>query len=148
MGVVGIPAAPIDLDAQHLAAWNAALVRLSGLVRLVPVDVSAMLDVATMLYEAPFVAERLASFGHLLEPDGPHLDPTVRRIVLGARGLEAAQLFAAQHQLARLARQVAVATAGVDAVLLPTTPFHPTLADVAADPVVLLSSMKCRLPLM
>jgi len=135
MGVVGMPAAPIDLDAQHRAAWKAALAQLSGLVRLVPVDVSAMLEVATMLYEAPFVAERLASFGHLLEPDGPHLDPTVRRIVLGARGLEAEQLFAAQHRLARLARRVAAATAGVDAVLLPTTPFHPTLADVAADPV-------------
>jgi allophanate hydrolase len=135
MAVVGIPAAPIDLDDQHRAAWEAALAQLSGLVRLVPVDVSAMLDVATMLYEAPFVAERLAAFGHLLEPDGPHVDPTVRRIVLGARGLEAEQLFAAQHRLARLARQVAVTTAGVDAVLLPTTPFHPTLADVAADPL-------------
>lgn len=135
MGVVGIPAAPIDLDAQHRAAWKVALAQLSGLVRLVPVDVSAMLEVATMLYEGPFVAERLASFGHFLEPDGPHLDPIVRRIVLGARGLEAEQLFTAQHRLARLARQVAAATAGVDAVLLPTTPFHPTLADVAADPV-------------
>jgi allophanate hydrolase len=97
--------------------------------------VSAMLEVATMLYEAPFLAERLAAFGHLLEPDGPHLDPTVRRIVLGARGLQAEHLFAAQHRLALHARRAATATASVDAVLLPTTPFHPTLADVAADPV-------------
>ncbi|TQM62380.1 allophanate hydrolase [Humibacillus xanthopallidus] len=135
MGVVGVPDVPIDLDPRHRAAWEAALARFAGLVRLVPVDVSPMLEVATMLYDAPFVAERLAAFGHLLEPDGPHLDPTVRRIVLGAAGMEADRLFAAQHRLARLARDVAQATAGVDAVLLPTTPFHPTLSDVADDPV-------------
>jgi allophanate hydrolase len=141
MRVVGVPAAEIDLDAGHRAAWEATLARLSGLVRLVPVDVSAMLEAGTLLYDGPFVAERLAAFGHLLEPDGPHLDPTVRRIVLGARGVEAERVFAAQHRLARLARDVARSTAGVDAVLLPTTPFHPTLADVAADPVAVNSRL-------
>ena len=100
-----------------------------------PVDVSPMLEAAKLLYDAPFVAERLAAFGHLLEPDGPHLDPVVRRIVLGARGLQADQLFAAQHRLARLARETEQATAGVDAVLLPTTPFHPTHDAVRSDPV-------------
>jgi allophanate hydrolase len=94
-----------------------------------------MLEAATLLYDAPFVAERLAAFGHLLEPDGPHLDPVVRRIVLGARGLQADQLFAARHRLAELARETEQATAGVDAVLLPTTPFHPTHDQVTSDPV-------------
>jgi allophanate hydrolase len=135
MAVVGVPDAPIDLEPEHRVAWEAALERFSGLVRLVPVDVSAMLEAATLLYDAPFVAERLAAFGHLLEPDGPHLDPTVRGIVLGAGGMQADRLFAAQHRLAQLARVAALATAGVDAVLLPTTPFHPTLSAVAADPV-------------
>jgi len=135
MCVVGVPAAPIHLDSQHRAAWQTALTRFSGLVRLVPVDVSPMLEVATMLYDSPFVAERLAAFGPLLEPDGPHLDPTVRRIVLGARGASAERLHTARRRLAQLAREVALNTAGVDAVLLPTTPFHPTLAQVAADPV-------------
>ncbi|GAA2162789.1 allophanate hydrolase [Humibacillus xanthopallidus] len=135
MGVLGVPDAPIDLEPGHRVAWEAALERFSGLVRLVPVDVSAMLEAATLLYDAPFVAERLAAFGHLLDPDGPHLDPTVRGIVLGARGMRADRLFAAQHRLAWLAREAAVATAGVDAVLLPTTPFHPTLCAVAADPI-------------
>ncbi len=37
------------------------------------------------------------------------------------------RLFAAQHRLAELARATEQATAGVDAVLLPTTPLHPTL---------------------
>ncbi len=135
MGAVGVPAGVIDLDPEHRLAWEAALARFAGRVRLVPVDVTPMLEAATLLYDAPFVAERLASFGHLLEPDGPHLDPVVRRIVIGARGLRADQLFAAQHRLVELARAVEQATAGVDAVFLPTTPFHPTHADVRSDPI-------------
>ena len=135
MSVVGVPAGVIDLDVQHRRAWEAALERYAGQVRLVPVDVEPMLEAARMLYDAPFVAERLAAFGHLLEPDGPHLDPVVRRIVLGARGLQADQLFAAQHRLAELSRASELATAGVDAVLLPTTPCHPTHDEVRANPV-------------
>ena len=135
MSVVAVPADIIDLDPGHRLAWEATLTGFAGRVRLVPVDVSPMLEAATLLYDAPFVAERLAAFGHLLEPDGPHLDPVVRRIVLGARGLQADQLFAAQHRLADLARAVEQAMAGVDAVLLPTTPFHPTHAEVRSDPI-------------
>ena len=128
MRVVGVPAGVVDLDTEHRQAWDAALGRFAGRVRLVPSTSRPCFEAATMLYDAPFVAERLAAFGHLLEPDGPHLDPVVRRIVLGARHLRADQLFAAQHRLAGLARDVEQATAGVDAVLLPTTPFHPTHA--------------------
>jgi len=135
MHVVGVPAGVIDLDAEHHRAWETALARYADQVRLVAVDVEPMLEAARMLYDAPFVAERLAAFGHLLEPDGPHLDPVVRQIVQGARGLQADQLFAAQHRLAELSRASQQATAGVDAVLLPTTPFHPTHDAVRSDPV-------------
>ena len=135
MGVVGVPSGALDLSAQHRAAWDAALASYASVVRLVPVDVEPMLEAARMLYESPFVAERLAAFGHLLEPDGPHLDPIVRGIVLGARGLPADALFAARHRLAALKRVVEQSMAGIDAILLPTTPFHPALAEVAAEPV-------------
>ena len=135
MRVVGIPAGEIDLDVEHRAAWTAALTRFGEVVHLVPVDVEPMLAAARLLYEGAFVAERLAAFGHHLEPDGPHLDPTVRRIVLAARAATAADLVAAQRRLASLTRASSLATAGVDAVLLPTTPGHPTLAQVRADPV-------------
>ena len=140
MGVLGLPA-EVDLEPAHLDAWEATLALIGASVRLVPVDVSPMLEAATLLYEAPFVAERLASFGHHPEPDGADLDPVVRSIVLGARGHRADALFAARHRLARLARATVRATAGVDAVLLPTTPLHPTFAQVAAAPVAVNSRL-------
>ncbi len=135
MRVIAVPDADPDLDHEHAVAWAAALDHAATVARVVPVNVGPFLAAARLLYEAPFVAERLAAFGHLLTPDGPHLDPTVRRIVLGARRYSAADAFAAQHELARLARAAAPVFVAADALLLPVTPGHPTLADVAADPI-------------
>ncbi|HSY15107.1 MAG TPA: allophanate hydrolase [Jatrophihabitantaceae bacterium] len=133
--VVGVPAGELDLDEAHRSAWERALTQASTVARLVPIDIAPFLEAARLLYGGPFVAERLAAFGHLLTPDRAELDPVVRSIVLGAEQLSAAALFGAQHRLARLAAQVRAAFTDIDALLLPVTPGHPTLAEVAADPV-------------
>ena len=97
--------------------------------------IESFLAAARLLYGSALIAERLTAIGHLLEPDGPHLDPVVRSIVLGARNLTAADAFAGLGELARL-RAVAMRTfVTADALLLPVTPGHPTLAQIAADPV-------------
>jgi allophanate hydrolase len=79
------------------------------------------------------VAERWAGFGHLL--DGPGVDPTVRGIVSAGRSLLACDAFAAMDRLAGLSRRTGPVWTDADALLLPVTPEHPTLAEVAADPV-------------
>ena len=135
MQVIAIPNSTLDLDPEHAVAWNAALAHAATIARLVPVDIEPFLAAANLLYEAPFVAERLAAFGHLLTPDGPHLDPTVRQIVLGAQRYSAANAFTGLHELARLAKAAAPVFIAADALLLPVTPGHPTLAEVAADPI-------------
>jgi allophanate hydrolase len=135
MRVVAVPDGPLDLDPPHAAAWQAALAHAATVARLVPVDVAAFLEAAQLLYGGPFLAERLAAFGDLLEPDGPHLDPTVRRIVLGARSLTGADVYRGQQRLAELRTAAMPTFLGADALLLPVTPGHPTLAEVAADPV-------------
>jgi allophanate hydrolase len=135
MRVIAVPDAPLDLDEPHRVAWEAALAHAATIAHLVPVDITPFLDAARLLYSGPFVAERLAAFGHELTPDGTHLDPTVRKIVLGGASITGADVFAGLDQLERL-RAVAWQTfIGADALLLPVTPGHPTLADVAADPV-------------
>jgi allophanate hydrolase len=135
MRVIGVPAGPLDLDNAHRDGWQAALAHASTVATLVPVDVEPFLAAARLLYGGPFVAERLAAFGHLLDADGPHLDPTVRAIVLAARSLAADAVFAGLHELARLRAATAPTWVGIDALLLPVTPGHPTLADVAAAPI-------------
>ncbi|MDD2857276.1 MAG: allophanate hydrolase [Candidatus Nanopelagicales bacterium] len=135
MRVIAVPAGPLALDPEHEQAWQQALAHAATVALLVPVDIEPFLAAARLLYEAPFVSERTAAFGALLEPDGPHLDPTVRSIVLRGAEFTAAQSFAAAHELARLRRLTEAAFVSADALLLPVTPWHPTLAQVAADPI-------------
>lgn len=135
MRVIGVPSGPIDLDEPHRIGWREALIRAASLAELVPIDVEPFLAAARLLYAGPMVAERLAAFGGLLEPDGPHLDPIVRHVVLGARATSGAAVYEAQRALAGLAAQAAGSFAGIDALMLPVTPGHPTLREVAAAPV-------------
>lgn len=132
MRVIAVPDGPLDLDPEHEQAWTAALAHAAKVAHVVRVAVSPFLAAARLLYESAFVAERLAAFGHLL---GDSADPTVRQIVLGARRFSAADVFAGMHELARLRAAAARVFVAADALLLPVTPGHPTLADVAADPV-------------
>ncbi len=136
MRVIGVPMHGLDLDKPHAAAWARAVAHARTIAaHVVPIDIAPFLAAARLLYEGPWLAERWAGFGHLLEPDGPHLDPTVRQIVLGGRSLAAADLFAAMDRLAELRRETEPIWHDIDALLLPVTPGHPTLADVAADPI-------------
>ncbi|MCU1693065.1 MAG: Allophanate hydrolase [Frankiales bacterium] len=133
--VVGVPSGPLDLDPLHAAAWEVAVARLGALVTVVRVDVEPFLEAARLLYSGPWVAERYAAFGHLLEPDGPHLDPSVRQVVLGGRDVPGPDVFRGIERLAQLRAASEPVWDDVDALLLPVTPGHPTLAEVAADPL-------------
>ncbi|MGN6607054.1 MAG: allophanate hydrolase, partial [Jatrophihabitans sp.] len=135
MRVIAVPDAPLDLEPAARDAWAAAVDHAATLGTVVRVEVSAFLAAARLLYESALVAERLAAFGGALTVDGPHLDPTVRTIVLGAARFAAADVFAAQQRLAGLRRTAETVFVGADALLLPTTPNHPTHAEVTDDPI-------------
>jgi allophanate hydrolase len=132
--VIAVPDRPLDLEPLHDKAWRAALDRAHEVAaHVVPVDIGAFLAAAQLLYEGPWLAERYAAFGHLL--DGPGADPTVRAIVRPGRDLAATDAFTAMDRLATLRRATEPVWAAADALLLPVTPEHPTRAAVAADPI-------------
>ena len=133
--VIAVPNGPLDLEPAHEAAWQEALAFAARVAILVPVDIEPFLAAARLLYEAPFVSERTAAFGSLLEPDGPHLDPTVRALVLRGAEFTAVQSWSAAHELQRLRSLAEQVFIRADALMLPVTPWHPTLAQVAADPI-------------
>ena len=139
---IGVP------TAEHLAdlapgwgdAFAAAVARFAGLgAEIVEVDVAPLLEAAALLYGGAFVAERYAAVGAHLEkhPEliGTDLDPTVARIVLGGKDKTAADWAADTARLAALGSAGRAALDGCAALLTPTTTGHPTLAEVAADPV-------------
>ena len=133
---VGVPAQVLDLDEDTRTAWGRAVDHARGLgLEVVPVDVAPFLEAALLLYGGPWVAERYAAVGHLVEQDGPHLDPTVAGIIRAGSTLTAADAFRAFDRLAALRRRTEPVWERIDALLLPVTPGHPTVAAVQADPV-------------
>ncbi|QSR28496.1 allophanate hydrolase [Nocardioides aromaticivorans] len=131
---IGVPDLPLDLDPEHAAAWAEAVTAAEALGEVRRIDVGAFLEAARLLYSGPWLAERWLAFGDALDEDDA-VDPTVRSIVRNGASLTAADAFAGLTRLAELARQSEAAWAEVDVLLLPVTPGHPTLAEVAGDPI-------------
>jgi allophanate hydrolase len=135
---LGVPR-PADLAffgrAAPEAAFRAALEASARFAEIVRIDFAPFAEAARLLYEGPWVAERTAVVERLLEENPEAIHPVVRGILAGGRGLSAIETFRAQYRLAALKRAAEGTMAGLDALLLPTAPFVPTLAEVAAEPV-------------
>ncbi|MBJ8348612.1 allophanate hydrolase [Antrihabitans sp. YC2-6] len=131
-----------ELDATWTAAFGRAVDRLiDNGAWIVEIDPAPFLDAARLLYNGGLVAERYAAVGEFIDCHPDKVDPTVRGIIAGAKDIPAHRLVADLAELERL-RGVAMASlSGVDGLLVPTAPFHPTIAEVAADPVGVNSRM-------
>jgi allophanate hydrolase len=122
------------------AAWAQALERAGERWTLVDVDVEPLLQAAPLLYDA-WVAERAVDIGPHIDAEPEGLDAIVATVVLSGRGLRATDVFAAEHRLQALRSATATLWERVDAVLLPTTPLHPTHAQVEAEPLEINSRL-------
>ncbi|RLV47577.1 allophanate hydrolase [Nocardioides mangrovicus] len=140
-----VPRVAVPDDLGELApGWAAAFeavvetLRSQG-VEVVEVDVAPLLEAATLLYGGAFVAERTAAVGdHVAahpELVGTDLDPTVAAIVSAGATASAVDYFRDRELLERLGQQGLRFLADCSALLTPTTTWHPTLAEVADDPV-------------
>lgn len=104
-------------------------------IAMVEIDVSDLLDAARLLYDGTLLAERAAAFGPAIEALGADADPVVAGIVLPAARFRAVDLVRDQQTLVGARQRAQSLLDGLDAVVLPTAPGHPTIADVVADPV-------------
>jgi allophanate hydrolase len=87
-----------------------------------------------LLYEGPWVAERSAALRSIIDIRPDILYPATRTILELGLERRAVDAFDAFYLLQQARQQAALLFAQFDAVLLPTAPFCPTLADVDADP--------------
>lgn len=135
---VGVPASPgCDAALGYDLAFDEALAQLRAWgLQPVPIDMTPLFDVARLLYDGPWVAERYAVVQSLIEQTPEVLDPTVRRVIGAAVGQDAVAAFRARYALEDLRRQIAPLWQAIDVLMVPTTPTCPTRAAVAADPVL------------
>jgi allophanate hydrolase len=149
---VAYPASLPGLPATCAAEFHRNINRLGELgVDAEAIEFDAFLDAARLLYDGGLVAERYAAVGEFLESeflekgDGgagtTGIDPTVEGIILAARTVPAHRYVADTARLEALKEKAMAQLDGFDALLIPTAPFHPTLAEVAADPVGVNSLM-------
>jgi allophanate hydrolase len=141
----GVPAGPAldfrgDLAAQTVFDRTLETLVASGGQR-VEIDFAPFREAAGLLYEGPFVAERLAATGGLLASAPGAIIGPVRTILESAARFDAAAAFEAQHRLRQLRRVTARALAGVDFLLVPTTPTIFRIAEVEANPLGLNSAL-------
>ncbi|WP_280495207.1 allophanate hydrolase [Nocardia asiatica] len=99
------------------------------------IDISVLLDAALLLYDGALVAERYAAVGAFLDTNPSGADPTVAAIIGAARAQTGPAFAADLDALARTKAAAAELLRGFDALLLPTTTEHPSIAAVRADPV-------------
>ena len=132
-------AAPTHLNAlsdQARAAYAAVIARLrTGGIEASEIDLEPFLAAGALLYDGALVAERYAAVGAFIAAHRDRVDPVVAEIITAAAGIPAAAYVADIERLDGLRIRAAQALAGFDALLLPTAPFQPTLAEVAADPI-------------
>ncbi|MEO8132354.1 MAG: allophanate hydrolase [Betaproteobacteria bacterium] len=122
-------------DAHALHAFNAAIDRLEGLGgKAIRIDFAPYLEAAALLYEGPWVAERLAAIRPFFEQHANEVHPVVRKIIEGADNYSAADLFAGLTRLEALRKISAQLWDRADVMLVPTAPTVYTIAELTAEP--------------
>jgi len=135
-GVLSDADLDVDGDASRAALYHAAIRHLQDFGGTkVTVDFSIFRQAAALLYDGPYVAERLAAIEQFFRADADAMDPTVRAIVAGADRHSAADAFRGTYRLRALAREAAAQWEAMDVMLVPTSPSHPTLAEVEQNPL-------------
>ncbi len=118
-------------EAETIARYQAAAQHLHAET----IDIAPFLEIARLLYDGPWVAERTAALRSVLEEQPDILHPVTRDILQSGFTRYSVDAFDAFHRLAEAKREAERLFQTYDALLLPTAPFCPTLAAVHADPI-------------
>ena len=88
-----------------------------------------------LLYQGPWVAERLAEFGDFLAERPESVLPVIRTILQGGARYSAVDVFSAEHRLGELRAEVAELWQEMDVLVLPAIGTTFTVDEVLADPI-------------
>jgi allophanate hydrolase len=123
------------VDSSVAASYETAIAALTAIgADLVPVDIGAFRSAGDLLYDGPWVAERLTELESWVDAHPSSLLPVTATVLAGARQKSAATAFRGFHRLAELSMRIAPVWDTIDALVLPTVPESPTVADTLADP--------------
>lgn len=93
-----------------------------------------------LLYDGALLNERIACLGPEFLRDNEHqLHPTISKLFQAAlaKDIKPWDVFRDQHLQAQYTRQASLIFQSIDVLLVPSTPCHPTVAEMEADPLAL-----------
>ena len=138
---VGIPNAPLNFfeDSEYQRLYHHTIDRLAGLgAEITPFNFAPFRDTAAMLYDGPWVAERLFAADDLDEED---LNPVVGAILRSGKDKTALSAFESFYRLEEFRRAADAEWKRMDVMVLPTAGTTYKIADMLADPIRLNSNL-------
>lgn len=125
-------------DTEATSAFARALEQARAMgAEIVPIDFAPFAELAALLYQGPWVAERFAAVESLWKKNPEAIHSVVRGIVEGAANYSAADVFKAEYHRTELDRAIATVMSTVDALFVPTAPTVYTIEQVLAEPLLL-----------
>ncbi len=103
----------------------------------VVIDFQPFVHASRLLYEGPWVAERLEAVKDLMADCPEAFLPVIRTIIQSARRFDGVSVFEGFYDLRALARQAEAQWRKMDFLFLPTTGTIYTLDEIEADPIQL-----------
>jgi len=121
-------------DQEGARLYDEALAELTGLGgEPVTVPFAPFREAGRLLYDGPWVAERLAPFEELVARGA--VLPVIAEILNGGFRVSGLDVFRGMHRLEALRQEVRGLLRPLDALFLPTTPTIYTIAEIQADPL-------------
>lgn len=102
--------------------------------RLHPVDPTPFLELGQLLYGGPWLAERTAAVGDFLAAGHDDVDETVSAIIAEGARFDAVATHRAWYRRMELLRIIEGEFVMMDALMLPTVPFVPSVEEVGQKP--------------
>ena len=113
-------------DCAHLTAIGAAVEE---------IDFTPLFQIADMLYQGAWVAERYTVIDSLLQRDPEAIFPVTREIIAAAETMSAADAFQGFYRLAELKRVAEPILQNLDVICVPTIPKFYSVSELQARPI-------------
>ncbi len=139
----GVPRSPDFFgDTLNAALYREAIAAFEALGgTAIDFDYAPFVEVAKLLYEGPWVAERMAVVEKIYRDRPEAMLPVTRSVIGSADKFTAVDAFRAQYRLEELRRATLPLWREIDAIVLPTAPSVYTIDEVNAEPVTLNSRL-------
>lgn len=136
---LGIPSADTIRffgDEVHKASFNATVKQLEAMgAEISEIDFNPFYDIANLLYEGSWVAERYASIEKMMKEQPEAVFPATYKVISKAESKSAVDCFNDMYRLQELKRLAQSRIDGVDMLCVPSIPTFYTVSDLAADPI-------------